>query len=104
MSFSSRQTVSGNPISLFWLASAQTVGVTAAQSAPRTSFVDVFPVEPTTATTRASLFARTREASAASAAFWSSGTSVARTARPCFGDMLDTRVERDEQIAGADGA
>ena len=77
VSGSSRQTVSGRPISLFWLASAQIVGTAALQSAPRMSFVDVFPVEPTTATTRASLLERTREASAASAASWSSGTSVA---------------------------
>ena len=68
VSGSRRQTVSGRPISLFWLASAQIVGVCALQSAPRMSFVEVFPVEPTTATTRASLRERTREASAASAA------------------------------------
>ena len=77
VSGSSRQTVSGRPISLFWLSAAQIVGVAALQSAPRMSLVDVFPVEPTTATTRASLFERTSEASAASAASWSRGTSVA---------------------------
>ena len=68
VSGSSRQTVRGRPISLFWLASAQTVGVAALQSAPRMSLVDVLPVEPTTATTRASLFERTSDASAARAA------------------------------------
>ena len=76
VSGSSRSTVSGSPISLFWLCSANTVGTTAAQSAPRMSFVVVLPVEPTTATTRASERERTRDASVASAACWSSGTSV----------------------------
>ena len=74
-------TVSGRPISLFWLASAQIVGRAAAQSAPRMSFVDVLPVEPTTATTRASLFERTSDASAASAASWSSRDERARAPR-----------------------
>ena len=59
MSGSSRQTVSGRPISLLRLLSAQIVGACGAQSAPRMSFVVVFPTEPTTATTRASLFERT---------------------------------------------
>ena len=77
VSGSSRQTVSGRPISLLRLLSAQIVGTCGAQSAPRMSFVVVFPAEPTTATTCASLFERTSEASAASAASWSSGTSVA---------------------------
>ena len=68
VSGSSLQTVSGRPISLFWLSAAQIVGTTAPQSAPRMSFVEVLPVEPTTATTRASLFERTSDARAASAA------------------------------------
>ena len=68
VSGSSRSTVSGSPISLFWLWSGKTVGTTAAQSAPRMSLVVVFPVEPTTATTRADERARTSDASAASAA------------------------------------
>ncbi len=77
VSGSSRHTVSGRPISLFRLRSAQMVGTWGAHSAPRMSFVVVFPVDPTTATTCASLFERTSDASAASAASWSSGTSVA---------------------------
>ena len=68
MSGSSLHTVKGRPISLFWLASAQIVGTLALHRAPRMSFVDVFPAAPTTATTRASLFERTSDASAASAA------------------------------------
>ena len=77
VSGSSRHTVSGRPISLFRLFSAQIVRACGAQSAPRMSFVVVLPAEPTTATTCASLFERTSEASAANAASWSSGTSVA---------------------------
>ena len=77
VSGSSRQTVSGSPISLFRLFSAQIVGACGAHRAPRMSLVDVFPVDPTTATMRAALFERTRFASAASAASWSRGTSVA---------------------------
>ena len=68
VSGSSLHTVSGRPSSLFRLLSAQIVRAWGAQSAPRMSLVDVFPAEPTTATTRASLFERTSEASAASAA------------------------------------
>ena len=92
VSGSSRHTVSGRPISLLRLLSAQIVGACGAQSAPRMSFVEVFPAEPTTATTRAALFERTREASAASAASWSSGTSVAapraRAAATCSTPVL----------------
>ncbi len=77
VSRSSRQTVSGSPISLFRLSAGKTVGTTAAHSAPSMSLVVVLPVEPTIATTRAELFERTSEASSASAASWSSGTSVA---------------------------
>ena len=68
MSGSSMQTVSGRPISLFRLSAGQIVGATALQRAPRMSFVEVLPVEPTTATTNESLFDLTRLASAASAA------------------------------------
>ena len=46
-------TVSGSPISLLRLRAAKTVGTCGAQSAPRMSFVVVFPAEPTTATTSA---------------------------------------------------
>ena len=77
VSGSSRSTVSGRPSSLLRLASAATVGVTAAQSAASASFVVVLPVEPTTATTCASERSRTSRASDASAASWSRGTSVA---------------------------
>ena len=102
VSGSSLQTVRGRPISLFWLASAQIVGVAALQSAPRMSFVEVFPVDPTTATTRASLFERTSDASAASAASWSSGTSVLAPRDAALGNVRDTGVQRHEEIAGAD--
>ena len=68
------------------------------------SFVEVFPVEPTTATTRASLFERTSDASAASAASWSRGTSVAAPPRRRLRHVVDARVERDEEVARPDGA
>ena len=80
VSGSSRRTVSGSPSSLLRLASAATVGVTAAQRAPSASFVVVFPVDPTTATTSASERLRTRPASVASACSWSSGTRSLRPA------------------------
>ena len=59
VSSSRRQSVSGSPISLFWLPSATTVRACGAQRAPRMSFVDVLAVEPVTATTRAVERART---------------------------------------------
>ena len=59
VSGSRRKSVSGRPISLFRLRSDQIVGACGAQRAPRMSFVDVLPADPTTATTRASLFERT---------------------------------------------
>ena len=68
VSTSSRSTVSGRPNSLFLLAAAATVGVTAPQSAPSASLVVVLPVEPTTATTSAFERPRTSPARAASAA------------------------------------
>ena len=77
VSLSSRQTRERQADLVVVARFGPTVGVTTAHNAARTSFVVVFPVDPTTATTRAPLFPRTREASAASAAFWSSGTSVA---------------------------
>ena len=55
VSGSRRHTVSGRPISLFRLFSAQIVDACGAHNAPRMSFVVVFPAEPTTATTCASL-------------------------------------------------
>ncbi len=74
----------------------------ASQRAPRMSFVDVLPVEPTTATTRARLFERTSEASAASAASWSSGTSVLAPRSVASATCVDTRVQGDEEISRAD--
>ena len=52
VSASSRQSVRGTPISLLKLASAATVRVEREQSAKRMSFVEVFPIEPVTPTTR----------------------------------------------------
>ena len=77
VSSSSLHRVSGSPISLFWLPSATTVGTCGAQRAPRMSFVDVFAVEPVTATTFARERSRTARPSEASAPKASSGTSAA---------------------------
>ena len=68
VSGSTRQTVSGTPISALKLRSAATVRACAAQIAARMSFVDVFPIEPVIATKRAPLRSRTAPAIAASAA------------------------------------
>ena len=77
VSVSSLHSVSGTPSSLLKLASAATVRARGAQIAARMSFVDVLPVEPVIATTRAVLRSRTARPSAASAENASSGTSVA---------------------------
>ena len=77
VSSSRRQRVSGSPISLFWLPSATTVRACGEQSAPRMSFVDVFPVEPVTATTLAAERSRTALPSAPRAPTASSATSAA---------------------------
>ena len=69
------------------------------------SFVDVFPTEPVIATTRASLRARTAPPSAASAAWASSGTSVA--AAPARAGVVEKRLaagDGDEQVARLDQA
>ena len=66
------------------------------------SFVVVLPAEPTTATTCAPDFDRTSAASVASATSWSSGTSVAAPRERASLDVANARVERDEQLAGAD--
>ena len=61
--------MSGRPISLFWLASAQTVGVTAAAERPETSFVEVLPGRPDDGDDpRVAIASATSDASAASAA------------------------------------
>ena len=101
VSGSSLQTVSGRPISLLRLFSAQIVETCVAHSAPRTSLVVVFPAEPTTATTRARLLDRMSDASATSAASWSSGSSVAAPG-PAFVDVPDPGVQSDEQVARPD--
>ena len=81
VSGSIRVSVSGSPISLLWPSSAATVRACGRQSAARMSFVEVLPVEPVMATTRAELRARTALPSAASSAKASSGTSVAAAPR-----------------------
>ena len=81
VSGSTRQSVSGTPISLLKLRSAAMVRACGEQIAARMSFVDVLPIEPVIATKRALLRWRTAPASAASAANGSSGTSVAAAPR-----------------------
>ena len=104
VSGSSRQTVSGRPISLFWLASAQIVGTTALQRAPRMSFVEVLPVEPTTATTRASLFERTRRGERGERRLLVVAARAWRLRARQPRRRGRRRVERDEEVAGPDDA
>ena len=105
VSGSSRVKVSGRPISLLWPSSAAIVRATGRQSAARMSFVDVFPLEPVIATTRASLRSRTARPSAAIAANSSSGHERgSRTARARLLEECDAAAERDEQVAGSDAA
>ena len=66
------------------------------------SFVDVLPVEPTTATTCALAPRADEAARAASATSWSSGTSVAAPRARASLDVANTGVERDEELSGAD--
>ncbi len=81
VSGSIRVSVSGSPISLLCPPSAATVRACGRHIAARMSFVEVFPVEPVIATTRAELRSRTAPPSAASAANSSSGTSAAAAPR-----------------------
>ncbi len=101
VSGSSLHTVKGSPISLFWLPLAHTVAAAAEQRAPRMSLVDVLPVDPTTATTLAPLFARTSPASAGERGELVVGNKRCRTTCACVVDELDAGVERDEQVARA---
>ena len=75
VSGSSLQTVSGRPISLLRLFSAQIVETCVAHSAPRTSLVVSFL--PSRRRRRAPGSDRRSDASATSAASWSSGSAVA---------------------------
>ena len=77
VSGSSLQRVSGSPTSLFWLPSAATVRACGRQSPARMSLVEVFAVEPVTATTFALLRERTSRAIPARAVKASSGRSAA---------------------------
>ena len=99
VSGSSRQTVSGRPISLFRLFSAQIVGACGAHSAPRMSFVVVFPAEPTTATTCASLFARTSVASAGERRLLVVRDERRCAARASLVDVANAGVQRDEEVS-----
>ena len=73
------RTVSGSPISVFQLRGVATTRRSSASIAARTSFVDVFPVEPVIPTTGQPRWRRQARASAASAA---SGSAAAMTAPP----------------------
>ena len=81
VSGSMRVSVSGKPISLLWPPSAATVFACGRHIAARMSFVEVFPVEPVIATTRAELRPRISPPSAPSAANASSGASAAAAPR-----------------------
>src|SRR6476659_8173019 len=87
VSGSSRQSVSGTPISLLKLASAATVRAADAHNAARMSFVDVLPLEPVLPTTRPVGEQRRRGA-----------------AHERLVAELGPPADRDEQVAGLDAA
>ena len=102
VSGSSRHTVSGRPISLFRLRSAQIVGTCGAQSAPRMSFVVVLPGGPDDGD---DLRARLRADERCERG--ERGLLVVRderrgAARTRLVDEANARVQRDEQVAGPD--
>ena len=68
------------------------------------SFVDVFPVEPTTATTRASLFERTRLGERGEGRLLVVGDERRCSPRRRLLHVGDAGVESDEEVAGADDA
>jgi hypothetical protein len=104
VSGSSRQSVSGTPISLLKLASAAIVRATGAQSAARMSFVDVLPIEPVMPTMRAALRSRTARP-IWQAAKASSGTSVAAAPRDeCVSRYVRAAANGDEEVAVDDPA
>lgn len=76
MSGSTRETVTGKPISLLKLRAFATVGPCAARTVSRTSLVDVFPAEPVIPTTVPGYRAATSRAIRAMASRTSSTTTA----------------------------
>ena len=105
VSGSRRVSVSGSPISLLCPSSAATVRATGRQSAARMSFVEVFPLEPVIATTRASLRSRTGAPERGHRAELVVGHERRRcAARASLVQVCNAASERDEQIARPDAA
>ena len=105
VSGSTRNSVSGRPISLLCPCTAATVRATGAQSAARMSFVEVLPTEPVIETTSAPLRPRTSEAEGGER-----GVLVVRHERgrgaagECVVDEPGTAAHGDEQRPGGDAA
>ena len=105
VSSSSRQSVSGSPISLFWLPSATTVRACGEQSAPRMSFVDVFAVEPGDGDDLGRRALAHRPPERAERAERVLGDERGRRAgRERVSDELDPASDGDEKVAGARSA